>query len=66
MKEQEDKDDGKAQGKAQANVAIATRMSSDQIKDTSFPYFTVPSFTIPPYAMPSITSHKHALYTAKV
>jgi hypothetical protein len=69
MKEQEDKDDSKAQGKAQANVAIATRMSSDQIKDAGFPYFTVPSYgscAISPYAMPSITSHEHALYTAKV
>jgi hypothetical protein len=69
MKEQEDKDDGKAQGKAQANVAIATRMLSDQIKDTGFLYFTVLSYSscaISPYAMPSITSHEYALYTAKV
>jgi hypothetical protein len=29
MKEQEDKGDSKAQGKAQANVAIATRMLLD-------------------------------------
>jgi len=65
IKEQEDKGNTKAQG----NVAIATRMSSDQIKDASFPYFTIPSYelyksyAIPPYAMPLVTSHKHALYT---
>ena len=62
MKEQEDKGDGKAQaqGKAQANVAIATRMSYDQIKDAGFPCFTVPYIS---HAMPSVTSHKYALRT---
>ena len=65
MKEQEDKGDTKAQG----NVAISTRILLDQIKDASFPYFTIPSYelyksyAIPPYAMPLVTSHKHALYT---
>ena len=66
MKEQEDKGDTKAQG----NVAITTRMLSNQIKDASFPYFTIlsyksyGSYAIPPYAMPSVTGHEHALYTA--
>jgi hypothetical protein len=60
MKEQEDKDDGKAQGKAQANVAIATRMLSDQIKDAGFPCFTVLYVS---HAMLSVTSHEYALRT---
>ena len=54
IQEQEAKGDGKAQG----NVAIATRMSHDQIKDAGFPYLTVP------YAMPSVTGHEHALHIA--
>jgi hypothetical protein len=66
MKEQEDKGNTKAQG----NIAIATRMLSNQIKDASFPYFTVPSYesyklyAIPPYAVPLVTSHEHALHIA--
>ena len=62
MKEQEDKGDGKAQaqGKAQANVAIATRMSYDQIKDAGFPCFTILYIS---HAMPSVTSHEYALRT---
>ena len=65
MKEQEDKGDTKAQG----NVAISTRILLDQIKDASFPYFTIPSYksyrsyAIPLYAIPSVTSYKHALHT---
>ena len=64
MKEQEDKGDTKAQG----NVAIATRMSLDQIKDTSFLYFTILSYklyrlyAILLYIILLITSYKHALY----
>jgi hypothetical protein len=60
MKEQEDKDDGKAQGKAQANVAIATRMLSNQIKDAGFLCFTV-LYVL--YAMLSVTSYEYALRT---
>ena len=62
MKEQEDKGDGKAQaqGKAQANVAIATRMSYDQIKDAGFLCFTVLYIS---HAMPLVTSHEYALRT---
>ena len=45
-------------------------MSSDQIKDASFPYFTIllyesyKLYAILLYAMPLVTSYKHALYTA--
>ena len=62
MKEQEDKGDGKAQaqGKAQANIAIATRMSYNQIKDAGFLCFTVPYIS---HAMLSVTSYEYALCT---
>ena len=56
MKEQEDKGDTKAQG----NVAIATRILYNQIKDAGFPCFTIPYVS---HAMPSVTSHEYALRT---
>ena len=54
IKEQEDKGDSKAQ----ANIAIATCMLSDQIKDASFLCFTI-LYVL--YAMLSVTSHEYAL-----
>jgi hypothetical protein len=38
-------------------------MSSNEIKDAGFLYFTIPSFTVPLYAMPLVISYKYALYT---
>jgi hypothetical protein len=52
--------EAKGEGKAQANVAITTtRMSYNQIKDTSFPCFTILYIS---HAMLLVTSYKYALY----